>query len=94
MTIIKINPDKIKPVARRITYAEWRALFTQAELEWAFCIERPASIRDIIALATAENSIDLNAQITSDFLDLCISLGSPLTAERKAEILDGKAKGF
>lgn len=89
MTVITINPDKVKPTERRVTYAEWRALFTENELQWAFDVQRPATIRDAIALATAQNSVNLNSKATSDFLDLCITLGSPITPARKADILAG-----
>jgi len=90
MSIITINPDKVKPQARRVTYAEWRGLFTEAERLWAFDAERPAQIRDMIALATAENSVDLNSPDVSGFLDLAISLGAPITAARKKQIIAGK----
>lgn len=88
-SVITVNEAKIKPAQRRVTYAQWRALFTEDELHWAFDNERPAAIRDMIALATAENGVDLNSPGVESFLDLCISLGSPLTIERKAEILAG-----
>lgn len=90
MSIITINPDKVKPQARRVTYSEWRDLFTEAELLWAFDAERPAQIRDMIALATASNSVDLASPAVAGFLDLSISLGAPITATRKKQILAGK----
>lgn len=88
-SVITINEAKIKPQPRRVTYAQWRALFTEDELHWAFDFERPAKIRDMIALATAENGVDLNSTDVASFLDLCISLGSPLTADRKSQVIAG-----
>lgn len=90
-SVITVNEAKIKPQPRRVTYAQWRALFTEDELQWAFDIQRPAAIRDMIAIATAENGVDLNSPGVAGFLDLCLSLGSPLTLERKAQILAGAA---
>ena len=89
MKIITVNPEKVKPQARRVTYVDWRALFTEDELHWAFDNERPAAIRDMIALATAQNGVDLNSPGVAGFLDLCISLGSPLTEERKSQVIAG-----
>ncbi len=88
--VIIVNPSKITPQKRWVTYAEWRALFTEDELHWAFDNARPAAIRDMIALATAENGVDLNSSGVAGFLDLCITLGSPLTTERKANVIAGE----
>lgn len=89
MSVITINPDKVKPPSRAVSYSEWRALFTEPERLWAFDAARPAQIRDMIAVATAANSVDLASPAVAGFLDLCISLGSPLTAARKAAVLAG-----
>lgn len=89
MSIIKINPNKIKVKERKISYIEWRALFTEEELIWAFDSERPSTIRDMITLAVAENSVNLNSPGVENFLDFCIALGSPLTEDRKKQILSG-----
>ena len=90
-SVITVNETKLKPAQRRVTYAQWRSLFTEEELHWAFDNERSAAIRDMIALATAENGVDLNSPGVAGFLDLCLSLGSPLTLERKARILAGES---
>ena len=89
MSIITINPDKVKPQARRVTYAEWLALFKDNERAWGFASDN-STIREMITRATAENSVNLASPAVAGFLDLCISLGSPITPARKAEILAGK----
>lgn len=89
--VITVNQAKLKAAPRRVTYAQWRALFTEAERAWAFDASRPATIRDLIAVATAENGVDLNSSGVAGFLDLCIQLGSPLTAARKTQILAGQS---
>lgn len=88
MSVITINPDKVRPQARRVTYAEWLSLFTDNERAWGFASDNP-TIREMITRATAENSVDLASPAVAGFLNLCISLGSPLTAARKTEILAG-----
>jgi hypothetical protein len=87
--MITINPAKIKPKPRRVTYAQWLALFTDAERAWGFSSNNP-TVREMITRATAENSVDLNSPTVAGFLDLCIQLGSPLTAARKTRILAGQ----
>lgn len=88
MSVITINPDKAKPKPNRVTYAQWLALFTEAERAWGFGSNDP-TVREMITRATAENSVDLASPGVAGFLDLCISIGSPLTAARKTEILAG-----
>lgn len=83
------TPTPPLAASRRITYAEWLALFTENERAWGFASDNP-KIREMISRATAENSVDLNSPAVAGFLDLCISLGSPLTAARKTEILAGQ----
>ena len=88
MSVITINPAKIAQKPRRIAYAQWLALFTEAERAWGFGSNNP-TVREMITRATSENGVDLNSPAVAGFLDLCISLGSPLTAARKAQVLDG-----
>jgi len=90
LSVITVNPAKLKAPSRRVTYAAWLALFTPDERAWGFASEHPL-VREMITRATAENSVDLAAPAVAEFLDLCMSLGSPLTSERKAEILTGEA---
>jgi hypothetical protein len=45
----------------------------------------------MIARGAAENAIDLATPEVTEFLDLAISLGAPLTADRKAQVLHGEA---
>jgi hypothetical protein len=73
-----------------LTFQQWLGLFTPAERAWAFASNDP-TVREMIARGAAENAIDLNAPAVAGFLDLCISLGSPLTAQRKAQVLAGQA---
>lgn len=91
MSLITVDQSRLKLPLRWISYAQWRDLFTEDERAWAFDAGRPAVIRDMIALATAENGVDLNSPGVAAFIDLCISLGSPLNAERKTDILSGLA---
>lgn len=78
------------PPAPPLTFAQWLALFTQAEQDWAFG-SNDASVRRFIALGAAANAIDLQSTNVAAFLDLCISLSSPLTVERKAQVLANQA---
>ena len=89
MSVITINSDKVKPKPNRVTYAQWLALFTEAERAWGFGSNDP-TVREMITRATAENGVDLNSPAVAGFLDLCISLGSPLNAARKSQILAGQ----
>ena len=88
MSLITINPAKVKPKPRRVTYAEWLAFFTESERAWGFGSNNP-TVREMITRATAENGVDLSSSAVAGFLDLCISLGSPLTAARKAQVIAG-----
>lgn len=90
MSVITINLDKVKQKPNRVTYAQWLALFTEAERAWGFGSNDP-TVREMITRATAENSVDLNSSAVAAFLDLCISIGSPITTKRKSQILAGKA---
>lgn len=87
--VITINPAKIKAIPNRVSYAQWLSLFTETERAWGFSSNNP-TVREMITRATAENSVDLNSSTVAGFLDLCISLGSPLTAARKTRILAGQ----
>jgi hypothetical protein len=71
-----------------ITFNEWLALFTADERAWAFASNDP-TVREMIARGSAANAIDLSSPTVAGFLDLVISLGSPLTVGRKAEVLAG-----
>lgn len=72
-----------------LTFQQWLALFTAAERAWAFA-SNDATVREMIARGAAENAIDLASPTVAGFLDLCIALGSPLTVERKAQVLAGQ----
>ncbi len=74
----------------KIDFAQWLALFTPQERAWAFSSDHPV-IREMIARGAAENAIDLAAPSITEFLDLAISLGAPLTTDRKAQVLHGEA---
>jgi len=85
------TPEEIILWARpKIDFAQWLALFTPQERAWAFSSDHPV-IREMIARGAAENAIDLAAPSIAEFLDLAISLGAPLTTDRKAEVLHGEA---
>jgi hypothetical protein len=73
-----------------LTFDEWLALFTADERAWAFASNDP-TVREMIARGSAANAIDLASPTVAQFLDLVISLGSPLTTQRKAEVLAGTA---
>lgn len=72
-----------------LTFNEWLALFTPNKRAWAFASNDP-NVREMIARGSAANVIDLSSPTIADFLDLTIALGSPLTAERKAQVLAGQ----
>jgi hypothetical protein len=74
----------------KINFAQWLALFTEPERAWAFSSD-DAVIREMIARGAAENAIDLASPAIAEFLDLAISLGAPLTTERKTQVLRGEA---
>lgn len=73
-----------------LTFNEWLALFTPAERAWAFASNDP-NVREMIARGSASNVIDISSPTVADFLGLTITLGSPLTAERKVQVLAGQA---
>ena len=73
---------------RLVSFSEWLALFTQAEREWAFSSNDP-SVREMIVRGAAASVIDLSSPTVSEFLDLVLALGSPLTEARKTRILSG-----
>ena len=85
--IILWESSKAKP---KIDFAQWLALFTPQERAWAFTSDHPV-IREMIARGAAENAIDLATPEVTEFLDLAISLGAPLTPARKADVLHGEA---
>ena len=74
-----------------LTFDQWLALFTAEERAWAFASNDP-NVREMIARGSAANAIDLTSPTVAAFLDLVISLGSPLTVDRKAEVLSGYTK--
>jgi len=90
MSVITVNPAKLKPPSRVVTFSEWLALFTADERAWAFASDHPV-IREMIARGTASNAIDLATPAVAGFLDMCIALGAPIDAARKAEIIAGQA---
>jgi hypothetical protein len=75
---------------RLVTYAQWLDLFTTPEREWAFASTH-TTVKEMISRGAAAGMINLLSPNVAAFLDLCISLGSPLTEERKAEVIAGEA---
>ena len=76
------------PPSTVVTFDQWLALFTPSERAWAFTSD-DANVREMIARGSAASAIDLSSPTVASFLDLSIALGSPLTAERKAQVLAG-----
>jgi hypothetical protein len=81
-------PAPILPPPIVVSYDQWLALFTLAEREWAFS-SNDAAVKEAISRGASAQLINLSSPNVAGFLDLCISLGSPLTVERKAEVLAG-----
>jgi len=76
------------PLPKIVTFDQWLALFTSDERAWAFSSNDP-NVREMIARGSASNMIDLSSPTVAAFCDLAIALGSPLTVERKADVLAG-----
>lgn len=72
-----------------VSFDGWLSLFTADERAWAFASDHP-NVREMIARGSAADAIDLTSAKVSSFLDLVIALGSPLTLERKAQVIAGE----